>query len=32
MEGGMDKKEDHPDLPSQDLDRPLSSFSPKGEE
>jgi cytoskeletal protein CcmA (bactofilin family) len=32
MEGGMDKKEDHPHLPSQDLDRPLSSFTPKVEE
>jgi cytoskeletal protein CcmA (bactofilin family) len=32
MEGGMDKNENPPDLPSQDLDRPLSSFTPKGEE
>ena len=32
MEGGVDKKDDHPDLHSQDLDRPLSSFTPKGEE
>jgi cytoskeletal protein CcmA (bactofilin family) len=32
MEGGMDKPGDHPDLPSQDLDRPSSSFTPKGEE
>jgi cytoskeletal protein CcmA (bactofilin family) len=32
MEGGTDKKENPPDLPSQDLDRPLSSFAPKGEE
>ncbi len=31
MEGGMEKAGDHPDLPSQDLDRP-SSLSPKGEE
>ncbi len=32
MEGEMDKKEDHPDLLSQDLDRPSSSFTPKAEE
>ncbi len=31
MEGGLDKAGDHPDLPSQDLDRP-PSFTPKGEE
>lgn len=29
MEGGIEK---NPDLPSQDLNRPLSSFTPKGEE
>ncbi len=32
MEGGIDKKEEHPGLPSQDLDRPSSSFTPKAEE
>jgi len=32
MEGGIDKKEDHPDLPSQDMDRPSSSFTSKEEE
>jgi cytoskeletal protein CcmA (bactofilin family) len=32
MEGGMDKKEDHPDLPSQNPDLPPSSFTPKAEE
>jgi cytoskeletal protein CcmA (bactofilin family) len=32
MEGVIDKKEDHPDLPSQNVDHPLSPFTPKGEE
>ncbi len=32
MEGGIDKKEDHPGLPAQDVDRSSSSFAPKSEE
>ncbi len=32
MEGGIDKKEDHPGLPVQDADRSSSSFPPKSEE
>ena len=32
MEGGKDNQEGHPDLPSQDLDRPSSSLTSKGEE
>ncbi len=32
MEGGIDKKEDHPDLPSQNVENPLSPLTPRGEE
>jgi cytoskeletal protein CcmA (bactofilin family) len=32
MEGVIDKKEDHPDLPSQNVDHPLSPLTPREEE